>query len=96
MGMAKFLKKRFLGKEICIYADEDVEMLTYNECWANNKEYFRGVLKEVDEDVLVLEIEGQGLIYIDASFVKFIWEEPFSYGAAVRASLTKRPVGAHR
>lgn len=96
MGMAEFLEKRFLGKEICLYADENVETLTYNEAWANNKEYFRGVLREVDEGVLVFEIEGQGVVYVDASCVKFVWQEPFSYGAAVRASLTNRPVGARR
>lgn len=96
MGMAEFLEKKFLGKEICVYAGEDVEILTYNEAWANNKEYFRGILKEIDEGVLTLEIEGHGIIYIDAAQVKFVWQEPFRYGAAIKASLTNRPVGAQR
>ena len=96
MGMAEFLESKFLNKEICVYAGEDVEILTYNEAWASNKEYFRGVLREVCEGVLVLEIIGHGMVYVDASQVKFIWEEPFNYSAAIRASLTKRPVGGNR
>jgi hypothetical protein len=96
MGMSEFLENRFLNKEICVYAGEDVEVLTYNEAWAANKEYFRGVLKEVNNGVLVLEITGHGTVYIDAAQVKFVWEEPFNYGTAIRASLTKRPVGGNR
>lgn len=96
MGMVQFLEKRFLGKEICVYTGEDVEILTYNEAWASNKEYFRGVLREIDEEVLVLEIVGHGIVYVDAAQVKFVWEEPFNYGKAIRASLTNRPVGGSR
>jgi len=96
MGMAEFLENRFLNKEICVYAGEDVETLTYNEAWASNKEYLRGVLKEVSEGVLVLEVAGQGLMYIDASQVKFVWQDPFNYARAIRTSLTTRPVGGNR
>jgi hypothetical protein len=96
MGMAEFLESRFLNKEICVYSGEDVEVLTYNEAWASNKEYFRGVLKEVCEGVLVLDITGRGIVYIDAAQVKFVWEEPFSYSTAVKTSLTTKPVGGNR
>lgn len=96
MGMAEFLEKRFLGERICIYTGEDMETITYSEAWASNKEYFQGLLLQVSDGVLELEIEGQGSVYIGADHVKFVWQLPFEYAKAVKASLTRRPVAGRR
>jgi hypothetical protein len=94
MGMAEFLKKKFLKKEICVYLGEAVETLTYEQSWAQNKEYFRGKLLSVDEGVAELFIEGTGTIYINSESIDTVWEPTFHYASAVSASLTKKPLSS--
>jgi hypothetical protein len=94
MGMAEFLKKKFLNKEICIYIGKEVETLTYEQSWAQNKEYFRGKLISIDEGVIELYISGAGTVYINSESIDTVWEPTFHYASAVEASLTKKPLSS--
>jgi hypothetical protein len=92
MGMAEFLKSRFIGKEVCIFFNETAETLTYVDRWAQNKEYYRGTVIEVEENVLVLNIPNNGLAYINCDYIVMFWQDPFNYLHALSVSLTKKMV----
>ncbi len=93
MGMAEYLAKRFIGKEICVTVGEDAEVITYAEVWATNKEYFHGLAKQVDEGVLELEVPDAGVVHINCDYIKLVWEPPsFVWRKAIKASLTGKPI----
>ena len=94
MSVADFIKKRFEGKEICIFFGNDVETLALEQSWMYNKEFFRGIVEEVEDDVVVLSIPENGTIYIHADTIISFWEPSFDYHKAVSASLTKFMYGA--
>lgn len=93
MGAAAYIKKHFLNAELCITLGDDAETLTYDQSWSANKEYFRGTIVEVDEGIVVLEIEGQGKLYIEESHIKCFWKPSFNYYLAISASITTKPAG---
>jgi len=90
--MAEYITKRFVGKELCVHCGGEVETITYAEVWANNKEYFHGVVMAVEDDVLELEIYGVGMARIACAHIMMVWEPSFSWRKAVKASLTDRPI----
>jgi hypothetical protein len=94
MGMATYLAKRFMGKEICVVVGEDAETITYAEVWAQNKEYFQGFIRGVDEDegVLEFEVPGVGVVHINGDHIKMSWEPSFNWRKAIKASLTGKPI----
>ena len=96
MGMGAFLQKRFLNKRICLYLEEEAETLLFSETWQQNKEFLDGVLKAVEDGVLVFFVEGAGtgIVYIDSEWVKMAWEPGFSYRDAVRGAMTNEKIGA--
>ena len=96
MGFADFIQKRFMGKEICVFLNEDAETITLDQFWMNNKAYFRGIVDEVEDNVLVLRIEKVGIIYINCDEIVSVWEPPFNYNDAVRTSLSRKLFGATR
>jgi hypothetical protein len=93
MGMAEYIIKRFIGKEICVALDEEVETITYAEVWCQNKEYFQGFVKQIDDGVLEFEVPGVGIVYIGCDYIKMMWEpSSFDWRKAIKASLTGKPI----
>jgi len=96
MGVAEFIVERYSGQKICVYLGESAETITYDQAWAANKEYFQGTVIEVYEGILLLEVEGVGIININCEQIQSFWQKPFDYHRAVSTSLTRRLVGARR
>lgn len=96
MGVAEFIENRFIGQTLCVFLGEHAETITYDQAWAANKEFFKGIVLSVEEGVLVLDISGIGAIYINCDQIQSFWQEPFDYHRAVHTSLTRRLVGARR
>jgi hypothetical protein len=96
MGIAEFIKSRFLGGTLCVYLGESAETITYDQAWAANKEFFKGIVQEVEDGVLCLEVEGVGVLYINCEQIQSVWQPPFDYHQAVSTSLTRRLAGARR
>jgi hypothetical protein len=92
MAKADYLAKRFVGKELCVAIGSDVETITYAEVWANNKAYFRGIVRNVEDGWMELEIPGVGTTHINCESIEMVWEPPFSWRKAVRGSLTDKPI----
>ena len=96
MGAAEFIKNRFLNKELYVSCGESAETLTYDQVWAANKEFLYGVVLEVEENVLVLDVPNNGVLYINCDNIVNFWEPGLDYHSAVRTSLTRRAIGAKR
>jgi hypothetical protein len=100
MVMSDFIKNRFLGQEICIWLGEVAETITYDQFWMNNSAFFRGVVVDVEDDVLTLEVPEVGDIYIncDASSgnIKAIWGPDFDFKKAVKTALSNRIFGSRK
>ena len=94
MGLAKFINDRFLKQKIIFFMDSEAETLTYSESWASNKEFFEGVVEEVDLEsgIIVLNIEDVGLLFINEHYVKSFWRPGFDYIKAIKTSLTNKMV----
>ena len=96
MSTANYIKKHFLGKELCIFLGDDAETINYDQASPVNWAYYRGVVEDVDleDEIVVLNIPDVGKMYIDASCnVKAFWEPGFSFLKAMKTSLTKKMVG---
>lgn len=96
MGVAKFIKNRFLGKELCIFLGHEAETINYDQSSPTNWAFYKGIVEEVDaeNEVIVLNIQDVGLMYIDSSFnIKAFWEPGFSLFKAMKTSLTKHMIG---
>jgi len=94
---ANFIKKRFLGKTLCVFLGEDAETLNYDQASPVNWGYYRGIVEEVDleDEIIILLVPDVGRMYIDATYnIKAFWEPSFDLHRAMRASLTGRIVGA--
>jgi len=98
MAVGDFIKNRFLDQEIFISCGENAETITYDQAWAANKEFLRGIVVDVDTEnnVLELEIPENGIIYINCDHIISFWEPPLDYHRSVATSLTRRVVGAKR
>lgn len=78
MNMANFIKKNFLGQKICLSINNgEAETLTYNQSWLLNREYFEGLVEDVDEGIIVLNIKDKGVLYLNASEISYFWQKPF-------------------
>jgi len=98
MGIANYISKNFLGKEICVFLGDEAETIQYNQASPVNWAYYRGIVEEVDveDEVVVLNIENVGKMYIDATYtMKAFWEPAFSLHKAMTTSLTRKMVGAN-
>jgi hypothetical protein len=96
MTTADFIKKHFLGKELCIFLGDDAETINYDQASPVNWAYYRGIIEDVDTDdeIITLRVPDVGVMYIDASYnIKAFWESGFSLYKAMRTSLTKKMVG---
>ena len=59
MGVADYIKKKFLGQELCISVNNgETETILYECVWSQNREYLQGIVVEAEDDVIVLEIKG--------------------------------------
>lgn len=97
MGVTNFIKNRFLGKEICItLIDSEAETINYDQATASNREFFRGIVEEVEDEVVVINIESQGRLYISEHFIRCFWEPNFDYYKAINTSITRKMVGVRR
>ena len=101
MSTASFIKDNFIGKELCVYLDQSVETISYEQATSDNKEYFRGIIRDIDDikayhAIMTMDIEGAGRVYINTANIVSFWEPGFSYYDAISASITKRPVGGAR
>jgi hypothetical protein len=91
MAIANFIKKRFLNKEICIsISNGETETVLFNECWVQNREYFQGVVSEVEEGTIVLNILNVGKIYINAEEISYFWTPGVDTHKALKTILTGR------
>lgn len=94
MSVCDFIKKTFLGKEICItLLDGEAEVLNYNQSASSNREFFRGVVEDVSDSIVVLNIEKQGRLYIAEHFIRCFWEPEFEYYKAICTSIARKVKG---
>ena len=92
MGFAEFLEKRFLGQMICVEINNgDSETLMFADNWSINREYFRGVVKEIVEGIIVLEILDEGEIYINPDQISYIWPPNVNPYKIMKTVLNKKP-----
>lgn len=97
MGMAEYIAKRFIGKEICLELDNnEAETITYADFLALNKEIFQGVVKAVEDGVLELDIPLVGVIPINCEYIKMIWKPGLDWHKIPKGSITGRPITANR
>ena len=97
MGFAEFLEKRFLGKMICISMnDGESQTLVVDQIWVLDREYFEGILKAIDEGIIILEIAGEGEIYFNPDNVSYIWQKPFEPHRAMKLSLSGKLINTNR
>jgi hypothetical protein len=90
MSIANFIKNRFLGQKLCISVNNgEGETLIYNQSWALNREYFEGIVVEVEDDIVVLEI-GNGLLYINSTEITYFWQKPFDPHKYMKLSYSKK------
>ena len=91
MGCAEFIKKHFVGKELCVsVSDSEMETLVFDQHWLVNREYFQGIVEDVDCGIIVLEIFGKGKLYINEDMVSFFWEKPLNPYKILRTALSKK------
>ena len=91
MGVADYIKKKFLGKELCISVNNgETETILYECIWSQNREYLQGVVTEAEDDVIVLEITHWGLMYVNGKEISFFWEPGRNLHEAFHAALTKK------
>jgi len=91
MGSSKYLAK-FVGKEICVSLDNDVETITYAEVWAHNKAYFRGIVRNVEDGWMEFEVPNVGVTHINCEAIEMVWEPSFNWRKAIKLSLTDKTV----
>jgi hypothetical protein len=96
MGVAEFINNNLLGEEIFIFLGENAETITYDQSWAANKEFFCGIVEDISDNILSLNISGSGIIYINCDQIVSFWRPGFNYHKAIRTSLTNRMIGARR
>ena len=94
MSMARFILKKFVGKELYLYLGEEAETITLEQTWVPNKEIVHGIVKEVDEDVVVFEMLSGPIVYINGDEIKMCWEGDFDYHKCAEGSMTRRLPGA--
>lgn len=91
MGFGQFIKKKFLGKEVCVsLADNDTETLLLEQFWNVSKDFFKGIVKEVVEDIVVLEIPNKGVIFVNPDQIVYMWEPPFDAHGALLSPTHRR------
>lgn len=96
MGMAHFIKHKFLNKDICVFMGDDAETINYDQASPTNWAFYQGTVIDVDEEneVITLSIPDVGLMYIDGCYsIKAVWEPGFSLFKAMKTSLTNKMVG---
>jgi hypothetical protein len=96
MGTAKFIQKHFMGRELCVSIGASAETISYEQSDADNKEYFRGIVKDIDNGILTLEIKDSGIIYINCYNIQCFWQHPFDYYHAINTSITRKPIGVRK
>jgi len=78
MALADFIKKRFLGQKVCFSVNNgESNQVLYAELWHCDREHFEGIVKEVEDDVIVLEIDGNA-VYINSAEISYFWVGPFN------------------
>jgi hypothetical protein len=91
MGVADYIEKRFLGKELCISVNNgETETVAYDCISSMNREYLQGLVIEAEDDVIMLEIANWGAMYINVWDISFFWEPSRNLHAAFHASLTEK------
>ncbi len=96
MSVADYIEKKFMNKVICIMYESEGSVITHCDGWVIDKEYMRGMVVEVDEGVVVLEIPNSGLFYLNEEKIISFFEPGFDIHKAVSMSLSKRQLGAKR
>jgi len=96
MAVADFLAKKMIGKELCVHMGKDAETVTYDQSWTANHEYFRGIVRSVEEGILELDIVGQGTLWINCKSIESFWLPSFNYHQALRATITNWPTGGRK
>lgn len=89
MSVADYIKKRFLGQELCVSVNNgETETIVYDCIWSQNREYLCGIVVEVEDDVIALEIANWGLMYVNSKEISFFWEPGRNLHEAFHATLT--------
>lgn len=94
MGIGNFIKKRFTGKELYIYIGEEAETIVWEQNWVKNKEIIHGIVKDVDEGIIIFQMNSGPVVFINSEEIRMFWEEGFDYHKCAEASITKRLPGA--
>jgi hypothetical protein len=68
----------------------ETETITLEQTWVQNREFFEGTVKEVEEEIIILEIPGEGDIYINPEDVSYMWQKPLNPQKVMRLSLSKK------
>ena len=91
MGCAEFIKKHFVGQELCISVnDGEGETFVFDQHWIQNREYFKGIVEEVSYGVVVLDVYDKGNVYISEEHISFFWTEPFNPYKFMRTAFSKK------
>lgn len=91
MGVADYINKRFLGKELCVSVNNgETETILYECIWSQNREYLQGIVTEAGDGVVVLDIPNWGEMGVNAAEISFFWEPGRNLHDAFHAALTKR------
>ena len=96
MGMAEFIANKFINQTICVSIGNDAETLTYSEYWTANREFFEGIVRSIEHEILELDVEDVGKIWISCSEITAIWKPEFNYHLAIRATVTGKPKGGRK
>jgi hypothetical protein len=97
MGMAEYIAKKYMGKEICIDLDDEAETIVYSEIWAKNKEIIQGIVKSVEEGVLELDVFSVGVVVaINGDYIKAVWKPGVDWRKFSKGSVTGQPMSANR
>lgn len=98
--MSDFIKKKFMGEEICVWVGQDAESISYDQFMLNNVSFFKGIVVDVEHDILTLNIPEVGEIYINCNEtsgnVKAIWRPGFSFHDAMETALSNKMFGSNK
>ena len=91
MAIAEYIGNKFLNREVCVSVNNnDTETILYDGIWTLNREFFKGVVKEACDGVVVLDIQDIGLVYINGESISYFYEPDLNIHNAISTMFTKK------
>lgn len=90
MSVETFIRNNFIGKELILFFGETAETIVYNQSWNSSKEFLSGVIEDVEDGIIILNIPSNGIIYINCDSVVSFWKPGLEYHKAIITSLTRK------